>query len=153
MAPETDKAKMLFSGTTPDGLRLEYWEAPNPSGGTCDYVRVLNPEGKPTRDGGWSQCSRGAENKVQPPALWSDVDDGVLSDWVAVYGRAPEGAVSVKITWQGGKTVGPIDVGRDRYFLTFLPYNSRSNEEWIELYRTQAFDAHGRVVAGEHFEH
>lgn len=74
-------------------------------------------------------------------------------DWVAVHGRTPEGAVSVKADWQGKDTVGPMDVGRDRYFLTFLPYNSRSNEEWFPEYRTQAFDAHGRVVAVVHSEH
>ncbi|MEU6254878.1 hypothetical protein [Streptomyces sp. NPDC047043] len=148
MAPDTDRAELLFSGTAPDGLRMQYWSAPNPSGGTCTYVRVLGKDGKPV-EGGWSECSRGGGN-AEKTALWCSVDTNALSDWVAIYGRAPKGAVAVRVVWKGGRTEGPIGLGRDRYFSTFLPYNSRSNEEWTEGYRTEALDAHGRVVAVVH---
>ncbi|MHC3469771.1 hypothetical protein ACYF6T_13740 [Streptomyces sp. 7R007] len=144
MAPDTDRATMRFAGTTPDGLRMEYWTAPNASGGSCAYVRVLK-DGRST-DGGWSECSRGGGN-ASTPALWCNVDTNALTDWVAVYGRAPRGAVSVRVVWRGGGAERPVDVGKDRYFLAFLPYNSQSNELWLREYSAQALDAHGRVVA------
>ncbi|MCI3271492.1 hypothetical protein [Streptomyces cylindrosporus] len=150
MAPDSDKAEMLFSGTAPDGTAIQYWEAPNPSGGLCHYMRVLAPDGKPARSGGWSECIRGGETFDGMGALWSAVDTNALSDWVAVYGRVPQGAVAARVVWAGGRTEGPMNVGRDRYFVAFLPYNSRSNEEWMREYRTEALDAHGRVVAVVH---
>jgi hypothetical protein len=90
MAPDTARARLLFSSATPDGLRLQYWEAPNRSGGLCHYMRVLEPDGRPTDSGGWSECFRG--DRYRTPALWSTVDTNALSGWVAVYGRAPETA-------------------------------------------------------------
>lgn len=150
MAPDTDKAKLVFSGTTPDGLRMQYWQAPNPSGGTCRYMRVLEPDGKPADSGGWSDCSRGGDSQVALPPFWSTVDTNALSDWVAIYGRAPKGAVAVRVVWKDGRTEAPKNVGPNRYFVAFLPYNSHSNEEWMQEYRTEALDAHGRVVEVVH---
>ncbi|MFI9759910.1 hypothetical protein ACIHFB_18415 [Streptomyces sp. NPDC051963] len=151
LAPDTDRAKMLFSGTAPDGVRMQYWSAPNPSGGTCEFVRVLDRHGD-RQEGGWSSCGRGGEYG-ETPTTWSDVDMNALADWVTVYGRAPRGAVGVRVTWEGGRVTGPIDVGPHRYFLAFLPYDSRSNQEWIELYRTEYLDVDGRVVAVEQSRH
>ncbi|MBO4254918.1 hypothetical protein [Streptomyces griseorubiginosus] len=147
LSPDTGRARLLFSAATPDGLRMQYWEAPNRSGGPCHYMRVLEPDGRPTDSGGWSECSRGG-GSGRAPALWSTVDTNALSGWVAVYGRAPGAAVAVRVVWEDGTRDGPINLGRDRYFVTFLPYNSRSsNEEWARQYRTEALDARGRVVA------
>ncbi len=83
------------------------------------------------------------------PMTWSVVDTNAMTDWVTVYGLAPRGAAGVRVAWDGGRVLDHIDVGRDRYFLAFLPYDSRSNEEWVEQYRTEFLDADGRVVAVE----
>ncbi|MEV1078116.1 hypothetical protein AB0I98_07665 [Streptomyces sp. NPDC050211] len=147
LEPDTDRATMLFAGTAPDGVRMQYWSAPNRSGGTCKYLRVLDRDGKRLEQG-WSECSRGGDYAVQR-TNWATVDTNGLTDWVTVYGRAPRGAVAVKVTWEGGRTLNHINVGRDRYFLAFLPYDSRSSEEWVEQYRTEYLDAGGRVVAVE----
>ncbi|MFJ5261856.1 hypothetical protein ACIQAC_15485 [Streptomyces sp. NPDC088387] len=146
----TDKARKLFSGRAPDGTGLEMWTAPNPSGGTCDYLRALDRDGRPDQQlGGWSSCGRGSGWGIRP-SPWGVVDTQALTGWTTLYGRAPAGAVTVRYVWDDGRTEQGIHVGRDRYFLHFLRWDSRTDVEWTVQYSTEFLAADGKVLAARH---
>ncbi|MFD3373110.1 MULTISPECIES: hypothetical protein [unclassified Streptomyces] len=138
-------ARKLFQGKAPNGDLLEYWQAPNPSGGQCAYLRVI--DAKSGGSDGESSCFRGGEN-YDPPAVWAEANTNALDDWTALYGKVPDSAVSVRVTFEDGGVVGPVKADARHYFLTFLPLHERSNWDWA-AYKTEALDAEGKVVATE----
>ncbi|MEU9962273.1 hypothetical protein [Streptomyces sp. NPDC050982] len=145
LAPDTDKVRKLFEGKAPNGERLEYWQAPNPSGGECAYVRVIDTKGDKVNSE--SRCGRGGENAVTR-TVWAETNTAALDDWTALYGKVPDSAVSVRVTFEDGGVVGPVKADARHYFLAFVPHHERSNRDWA-AYRTEALDAEGNVVATE----
>jgi hypothetical protein len=143
---DTDNARKLFEGKAPNGDRLEYWQAPNPSGGECTYLRVIDSEGGKANSE--SSCGRGGAY-ADTPEVWAETNTNALDDWTALYGKVPDSAVSVRVTFEDGGVEGPIKADAHHYFLTFLPLHDRSTWDWA-AYKVEALDANGRVVAVEH---
>lgn len=137
---DLSKADMLFAGSVPDGTRLEYWEAPNASGGTCTYLRTITPEGE---EDGETECGNGIYGDPVPD--WSTNNTTILHDWTTVYGHAPESAVSVRYILRDGSVEGPFTVDRNGYFLGFTPAADHGLRDWYG-YTVKGLDARGRVV-------
>src|SRR5262249_55577519 len=51
LTPQVDQAVERTSTPTADGGTLELWTAPTTGGGTCAYLRQLDPAGTPTDPG------------------------------------------------------------------------------------------------------
>ena len=80
--------------------------------------------------------------------LFQGANTTAVDNWTALYGKLPDTAVSVRVTFEDGGVVGPVKADARHYFLTFLPHHERSNWDWA-AYKTEALDAEGKVVATE----
>src|SRR5262249_53187284 len=117
MTPDLDKAAMQASATNPDGGTVELWTAPNSGGGTCAYLRHLDPHGRPADargvgceapvDGGSATAGFSQHEGAVGGSIVLGYLGNVHLEWgdgepVTLYGKAPAGTVEVAVTQADG---------------------------------------------------
>lgn len=131
---DPDEAELVRSAAGEDGRTVEYWIAPIDGGGTCEYVRYVEPDG--THQDGWSACSPDGNQLSLMPGLF--VVAAPSGDDQSIAGRAPEGTVTVRVRFESGEA--DVSVGDDGHFIASF---DRGMER---IQSVEALNAEGEVV-------
>ncbi|MFC4056320.1 hypothetical protein ACFOY4_42110 [Actinomadura syzygii] len=141
---DTSKAEMLISAEGPLGIRAEWWRAPGKMGGSCAYIRTVQPGGA---EDGSLECG---QDEVIPGAdVPLAVRYGPLADnWMGVIGRAAAPASQIKVKFKDGDE-RIVNVKADGFFMQIFnrkqgpPVWKESDYETVEL---TVLDAAGKVI-------
>ncbi|TYK49695.1 hypothetical protein [Actinomadura decatromicini] len=141
---DTSKAEMLISAEGPLGIRAEWWRAPGKMGGSCVYIRTVQPGGA---EDGSLEC--GQDDVVPSADVPLAARYGPLADdWMGVIGRAAAPAAQIKVKFKDGDE-RIVDVKAGGFFMQIFnrkqgpPVWKESDFETVEL---TVLDAAGKVI-------
>lgn len=144
----TKRARMLAQARTPEGHRVEWWEAPTTKGGWCDYSRWIEvgKDGKRREDG---STSCGVDRRTPGPTEKLAAHFTVMvAERMGVQGRAAKPAVRVRVRFTNGQRL-IVPLTADGFFLAFIDRSVATEADQTRLARAEiaALDANGRVLA------
>jgi hypothetical protein len=164
LAPNADAAVKRASAATSDGGTVELWTAPTNGGGTCAYLRHLDPSGAPADDRGVA-CeaslanggmigsatrSSGSDSGVSTTIIGSNLP-GIRISYhletgagrpVTLYGKAPAGASEIAVT-DADSTVATAAVTEGGWWLLVVP----ASTDVDSLEQLEARSGSGATVA------
>lgn len=120
----TDRAKLRAETRSPKGDVVQFWEAPNVSGGLCTYLRIL-PKGGGKEDGG-NGCGVPDNIPDQEKSAWDRVasfsSEPSVDGRTVSYGHVEPALkiTSLRLTLGDGRRLS-IPVKPDGYFISLLP--------------------------------
>jgi hypothetical protein len=126
LRPFPDNAQLRAETRITDGDVVQFWEAPNNTGGLCTYIRVLPRQGREGKQGGGVGCGMPDGTPDDEKTAWDRVArfswEPVFSDRAAVYGHIESRlkAVTARVTLTDGRRLA-IPVNQAGYFLGILP--------------------------------
>jgi len=129
LAADLTHAKLRATTTLPSGARVEFWQAPNKSGGTCEYLRQIRPGTTPD---GSVLCAVPDD----PSRTWtvSFHSDSTYDPPVAFGSVRPDlHAARLRAIRSDGRT-SLIQVGPTGYFVGSLPPGTDTAEVPLDLH-------------------
>jgi hypothetical protein len=165
------KARMRAETRTSDGDVVQYWDAPNRSGGRCTYLRVLPHGGKEEKGGGGVGCAMPDDTPDKDKTPWDRVAfftwEPAIGDRMVAYGNIEPRlkTATLRVTLTDGRRL-TIPVKADGYFIGLLPagvniqktpaeveaQGRAASEAWmrthpgLQMRTVEALSADGRVL-------